>query len=302
MEGTTVKNFRSNCLGQRHLADVQHALGHGVGKERFDGRAGEIIVFGQRKLRVVGAARADGDQFRLRLMALPEIQHIGIDLLIDDPLFAGVSQAKIARLRPRGQVINAVVLAVIKIVQVKSALGEIAIARIQASDIVAVLFQAAQSVLPRNPDDPVTRIFIPSPRWIDGKEKFDAGVHQMLIVRENFLLEIPCQHVIDIRRLGQFIFNHNRNVHAGRKQSAAKSVFFHKAFDQIGPNAEIIQQRVTFHRGAHAEHAFAWLISHHSRMPDSLPSLLRCLGEIEIGLQFIASAESFLLGACRLVA
>ena len=63
-------------------------------------------------------------------MLLPPGQHIGVDLLIDDPLLAGVIEAEIAGLRPGCQMVDLVVSLVIKPDQ-RPRPGQIAVLGIQ---------------------------------------------------------------------------------------------------------------------------------------------------------------------------
>ena len=72
-------------------------------------------------------------------------KHVGVDLLVDDPLLALVIKAEIARLRPRRQMVDPVELRVLELQQVLF-LDQIAIARIDDGDLRALTFQIRNEV------------------------------------------------------------------------------------------------------------------------------------------------------------
>ena len=99
---------------KRLEAGIEHPLGHGVGEQAVDRLAFQVVLFDQLAIDGIGAARSHGDQLGLRLAGLPPGENICIDLLIDDPLLAGVVQAEVARLGPGREVINLVIAAIVE--------------------------------------------------------------------------------------------------------------------------------------------------------------------------------------------
>jgi hypothetical protein len=70
--------------------------------------AREVVLFHQRKSGIVGAAGSHAHELGLRLTRLPPGEHVGVDLLVDDPLLARMMQAEVARPRPGGEMKNLV--------------------------------------------------------------------------------------------------------------------------------------------------------------------------------------------------
>ena len=101
----------------------------------------------------------DGDQFGLRLRRLPPGQHVGVDLLIDDPLLARVAEAEVAGLGPGGQVVDLVVAAAVERVQ-RVLPREVAASRVEPDTRCPAVSSRPQSAVPRKPLAPVTRISI----------------------------------------------------------------------------------------------------------------------------------------------
>jgi len=134
--------FQAELLGERRQADLQHALRHRVGVQAVDRGADEVVFLDERQIGRVGAARSHADQLGLRLGGLPPGQHIGVDLLIDDPLFAGMVEAEITGLRPGGQMEDLVVANGGQGSQ-RALLRQIGVLRIDAVDRVAGFFEAA---------------------------------------------------------------------------------------------------------------------------------------------------------------
>ena len=81
---------------------MQHPLGHGINVQIRYGGAGEVVFFLEIRAYLVGAAGPHGNHLRLWLLVGPPTQHVGVDLLVDDPLFPRVIQTKVPRLGPGG--------------------------------------------------------------------------------------------------------------------------------------------------------------------------------------------------------
>ena len=107
---------------------------------------------------------------------------------------------------------------------------------------------------PRNPVAPVTKTRIDS--CLHGEVEGDSGFDQVAVVPENLVLEVPGQDVIRVGRV-DLVFQHNRYVHAGRNKPAPQRVLLNQTFHEIRADAVVIEERVSFHRSAETEYAFA---------------------------------------------
>src|SRR4051812_38601811 len=89
------KMAKTKLFSQRTQSYQHHTFRHRVRVEAFDWLTVEVIFLTQRKLGRIGAARANRNQFRLRLFRGPPVEHLRIHSLITNPLLSRMLEAEI---------------------------------------------------------------------------------------------------------------------------------------------------------------------------------------------------------------
>src|SRR6266478_3670302 len=118
---------------------------------------------------------------------------------------------------------------------------------------------------------------------------------QVPVVCQNLLLEVPCEHVIDVRQFLQVRFDDDRNMHAGGIQSAAQLVLLDEALDDVRSDPEIIEHRVALDGCTESENTLAGL-ARRGQVGDILVSHdLDAPRKLLVGAKRIASGGIFLL-------
>ena len=119
------------------------------------------------------------------------------------------------------------------------------------------------------------------------------------MIGKNLLLEVPRQHVVNVRRLFHFLLQDDGNVHAGREEATAKLVLLHQELNVVSPDPEVVEKCVPLDRSPHPVDPFAGLPG-----PVQVRQVLRFhaldpLGKIGIGRKSVRVRGVFLFPKSR---
>src|SRR5207244_9255769 len=121
----------------------------------------------------------------------------------------------------------------------------------------------------------------------------DAGIDEITVVLKYFVFEIPGQHVIRIRRFWYLLFQCDGNVHARRHQPLSKRILFNETVEKVGPDAEVVQQRISFDRRAESKDLLAAGAMRVEKIQAFLLLSLDVIGEAFISFKLIAAGSLF---------
>src|SRR5258706_2720992 len=130
---------------QSQQPGIEHSLSHSVGIKIAIWLPHHVIFFFEVQFRRISTAGAHRDHDRLRLKFAPEPEHVGIDLLIDNPLLALVVQAKISRPGPCRELINPVKFCAFELQKILL-LNQVAIFRIDDRNFRALPLQVGNQM------------------------------------------------------------------------------------------------------------------------------------------------------------